>query len=179
MQIGPYKQSFIDGGLGYNNPIFKIYDEARKIWKDRTIIVTSIGTGEAPGDIFGGSLKKIAKSIAKIVTDCDRVADEFYNVKEDMVKEGHYYRLSVSQGLANIGLEEHEHIGAIVDHTQVYLSRGEPQAKLNMCIEALLQEHGNSISHCDDVQTPNSSVTADNLRIKRQLEALPTTSVPN
>ncbi|OBT85481.1 hypothetical protein VE02_06195 [Pseudogymnoascus sp. 03VT05] len=28
VQIGPYKQSFIDGGLGYNNPIFKVYDEA-------------------------------------------------------------------------------------------------------------------------------------------------------
>ncbi|KFY54352.1 hypothetical protein V497_07790 [Pseudogymnoascus sp. VKM F-4516 (FW-969)] len=161
---------FIDGGLGYNNPIFKVYDEARKIWKDRTIIATSIGTGEAPGTKFNGTRKQIAESIKKIITDCDRIADDFYNLKEDMVKEGRYFRLSVTHGLSNIGLEEHDHIGTITDHTEVYLSKGEPQAKLNLCTEALLQEHGNRISFLNSlqapshIQAPDSSATDDELK---------------
>ncbi|KAL5350079.1 hypothetical protein ACLOAV_005116 [Pseudogymnoascus australis] len=52
IQMGPYKQSFIDGGLRYNNPIVKVYGEAQEIWPDRTIVATSIGTGEAPGTKF-------------------------------------------------------------------------------------------------------------------------------
>ncbi|OBT53072.1 hypothetical protein VE04_07984, partial [Pseudogymnoascus sp. 24MN13] len=144
VQIGPYKQSFIDGGLGYNNPIFKVYDEAQNIWPDRTVVATSIGTGEVPGTAFGGNLKKIAESITKIVTGCDVVADDFYNANKVMVAEERYCRLSVTHGLGNIGLEEHKHIGEIVDQTQEYLSRGEPQAKLKQCIKALLQERVNN-----------------------------------
>ncbi|OBT70234.1 hypothetical protein VE03_00052 [Pseudogymnoascus sp. 23342-1-I1] len=140
VQIGPYKQSFIDGGLGYNNPIFKVYDEAQNIWPDRTVVATSIGTGEVPGTAFGGNLKKIAESITKIVTGCDVVADDFYNANKAMVAEERYYRLSVTHGLRNIGLEKHKHIGEIVDQTQEYLSRGEAQKKIKQCIKVLLQE---------------------------------------
>ncbi|OBT45685.1 hypothetical protein VE00_03929 [Pseudogymnoascus sp. WSF 3629] len=148
VQIGPYKQSFIDGGLGYNNPIFKVYDEAQNIWPDRTVVATSIGTGEVPGTAFGGNLKKIAESITKIVTGCDVVADDFYNANKVMVAEERYCRLSVTHGLGSIGLEEHKHIGEIVDQTQEYLSRGEPQAKLKQCIKALLQERVDNGNAC-------------------------------
>ncbi|KFY76476.1 hypothetical protein V499_03898 [Pseudogymnoascus sp. VKM F-103] len=159
VQIGQYKQSFIDGGLGYNNPIFKVYDEAQNIWPDRTVVATSIGTGEVPGTAFGGNLKKIAESITKIVTGCDVVADDFYNANKVMVAEERYCRLSVTHGLGNIGLEEHKHIGEIVDQTQEYLSRGEPQAKLKQCIKALLQErvnNGNDIYLLSGLQTPET-----------------------
>ncbi|KFZ08459.1 hypothetical protein V502_09342 [Pseudogymnoascus sp. VKM F-4520 (FW-2644)] len=168
VQIGPYGQSFIDGGLGYNNPIAKVYDEVRSIWPDRTVVATSIGTGEVPGTKFGGSLKKIAESIAKIVTDCDVVADNFYNANEVMVEQGRYFRLSATHGLANIGLEEYKHIGEIVDQTQEYLSRGEPQTKLKQCIKALLQErinNGNGIYILNGLQTPESTDSVNDLHV--------------
>lgn len=166
VQIGPYGQSFIDGGLGYNNPIAKVYDEVRSIWPDRPVVATSIGTGEVPGTKFGGSLKKIAKSIAKIVTDCDVVADNFYNANEVMVEQGCYFRLSATHGLGSIGLEEYKHIGEIVDQTQEYLSRGESQAKLKRCIEALMQEHinGNGIYLLSGLQTPEGSDSVNDLQ---------------
>lgn len=114
------------------------------------MVVTSIGTGEVPGTAFGDNLKKVAESIAKIVTGCDVVADNFYNANKAMVAEERYFRLSVAHGLGNIGLEEHKHIGEIVDQTEEYLSRGEPQAKLKQCSEALLKEHSHSISLLGD-----------------------------
>lgn len=166
VQIGPYKQSFIDGVLGYNNPIFKVYDEAQNIWPDRTVVITSIGTGEVPGTAFGGNLKKIAESITKIVTGCDVVADDFYNANKVMVAEERYCRFSVTHGLGSIGLEEHKHIGEIVDQTQEYLSRGEPQAKLKQCIKALLQErvdNGNGIYLLSGLQTPESTESVNDL----------------
>ena len=167
VQIGPYKQSFIDGGLGYNNPIFKVYDEAQNIWPDRTVVATSIGTGEVPGIAFGGNLKKIAESITKIVTGCDVVADDFYNASKAMVAEERYFRFSVIHGLGSIGLEEHKHIGEIVDQTQEYLSRGEPQTKLKRCIKALLQErinNGNGIYLLNGLQTPESTDSVNDLQ---------------
>jgi hypothetical protein len=152
--------------LGYNNPIFKVYDEAQNIWPDRTVVVTSIGTGEVPGTAFGGNLKKIAESIAKIVTGCDVVADDFYNANKAMVAEERYFRLSVTHGLGNIGLEEHKHIAEIVDQTQEYLSRGELQTKLKQCIKSLLLEHGNTLPLLNDF-----------LSMERRLQALK--PVPN
>ncbi|KFY85790.1 hypothetical protein V498_07664 [Pseudogymnoascus sp. VKM F-4517 (FW-2822)] len=161
VQIGPYKQSFIDGGLRYNNPIFKVYGESQEIWPNRTIVVTSIGNGEPPGTNFSGNLKQIANSIAEIVTDCDRTADDFYNRKEYMIDKGCYFRLSVTHGLGSIGLEEHDHINEITDRTEVYLSRGEPRTKLNMCIRALLQEH-----------VPRTMLRLNNIRNDACLESL-------
>ncbi|KFY07041.1 hypothetical protein V492_07500, partial [Pseudogymnoascus sp. VKM F-4246] len=165
IQIGRFKQSFIDGGLGFNNPIFQVYQEAQNMWPDRTIIVTSIGTGEVPGAKFGGNLKKIAKSIKEMVTDCDKVANVFYKANKTMADEGHYFRFSVTHGLGDIGLEEYKNIPVIASRTQTYLATGEPEVKLRRCVEALLQEleHGNSISllNSDSVQAPSSSVTAD------------------
>jgi hypothetical protein len=112
-------------------------------------------------------LKKIAESITKIVTGCDVVADDFYNANKVMVAEERYCRLSVTHGLGNIGLEEHKHIGEIVDQTQEYLSRGEPQAKLKQCIKALLQErvnNGNDIYLLSGLQTPESTDSVHDLQ---------------
>lgn len=173
IQMGPYKQSFIDGGLRYNNPIFKVYGEAQEIWPDRTIVATSIGTGEAPGTKFGGNLIKIAESITKIVTGCDVVADDFYKSNKTMVDEGRYFRLSVTHGLGDIGLEEYKNIQGIVSRTQTYLATGEPQAKLKQCIMALLKEHGNNTSLLNDVQAPECSATVNDLELERRFAALP------
>ncbi|KFX90066.1 hypothetical protein V490_06669 [Pseudogymnoascus sp. VKM F-3557] len=166
--IGPYKQKFIDGGLGYNNPIVKVYDEAQNIWPDRTVVVTSIGTGEVPGTAFGGNLKKIAESIAKIVTGCDVVAYDFYNANKAMVAEERYFRLSVTHGLGNIGLEEHKHIAEIVDQTQEYLSRGELQTKLKQCIKSLLLEHGNTLPLLNDVLTCLESLSYKGMNFRKE-----------
>ncbi|KFY22519.1 hypothetical protein V493_06531 [Pseudogymnoascus sp. VKM F-4281 (FW-2241)] len=179
VQLGPFKQSFIDGGLGYSNPIFKVYDEAQNIWPDRTIVATSVGTGEVPGTAFGGNLKRIAESITKIVTGCDVVADNFYNANKDMVAEKRYFRLNVTHGLGNIGLEEHKHIPEIVAHTERYLIRAETQTKVRKCVDALMREridNGNSIPLLRGLQTHESTDSVNDLQ-RRFLALKPEASI--
>jgi len=39
----PVRFPFKSGGLGWNNPIYHAYREARSIWPDREIVIVSIG----------------------------------------------------------------------------------------------------------------------------------------
>ena len=134
--IGKYQQTFLDGGVLYNNPLPLVFREAKNIWPDRQAMVLSIGTGSPPNIPFKGNLKNIVEAMKAILFQIDTTADEFHHNHPDMVRGLGLFRFNAT-GLEAIGLAEHEKRGSIADATQTYLDHGETATKLESCIEVL------------------------------------------
>jgi predicted acylesterase/phospholipase RssA len=136
--IGKYGQTFIDGGILYNNPIPQVYREAEHIWPGREKLVLTIGTGCAPGKQFKGNLKTIVERMKDIVTQTERTANDFYQDHDDLVSNDLLWRFNVAHGLADIGLEEYKEKSAMADATQTYLDNGEIAKKMAVCINRFI-----------------------------------------
>lgn len=124
MQIGNPPVAYIDGGLGYNNPIRALIEEKSHIWPDRQIgCIVSIGTGFAVSRDVGRTVKPLFDKIKEMATDTEKVAREF--AEEMKHRHGNeqkiYFRFSVQQGLEQVGLEEWREMGRIKVATHDYL----------------------------------------------------------
>ncbi|KIW87902.1 uncharacterized protein Z519_11486 [Cladophialophora bantiana CBS 173.52] len=121
------RETSLNGGLGFNNPVFELYDEARSIFLGRHIdCLVSIYTGSSslnsvpspnliqskiPTNIIG-ALKKIAVHRGH---DHDRMLQQFTD------HPGAYFRFNIDIGLERIGLEEWKMLGDINSVTTEYL----------------------------------------------------------
>lgn len=123
------KMVFFDGGLGANNPVQIIWNEASSIWcQDRTNLAQklncylSIGTGD-PGIKPGGtSIRKTLKTGKDQLTETrqtEQRADEFLNYLDD----GQYYRFNVMHGLDKVKLDKYQKEGLIRSATYEYMGR--------------------------------------------------------
>ena len=127
---GGAKEEFIDGGLGCNNPVIQVLEEARDVFgNDRAVgCLVSIGTGH-PGtiglarpDSFQKFLPtKLIDVVKKIATDCEKTANELGTRFRD--HETFYYRFNVEHGAEGISLEEWEKMGELTEHTNAYLHK--------------------------------------------------------
>lgn len=138
--IGPYKERFIDGATGANNPVRVLWNEAQALWGsesnplDHDIrCLVSIGTGKPSLEPFGRSLTKIAQTLCKMATETEKTARDFREEKESMHKSGRYFRLNVLQGLEKIGLEEADKIDHIVAATRNYVESPDVSLQLQQC----------------------------------------------
>ena len=124
MQIGNPPVAYIDGGLGYNNPIRALIEETSHIWPDRQIgCIVSIGTGMPVSRDVGRTIKPLFDTVREMATDTEKVAREF---EEEMKhKYGNeqkvYFRFNVQRGLEQVGLEEWKEMERIKVATQDYL----------------------------------------------------------
>ncbi|MCJ1470163.1 hypothetical protein MMC07_008808, partial [Pseudocyphellaria aurata] len=119
MMIGNPSAAYVDGGLGYNNPIRALMEETRLLWPRRSIgCIVSIGTGKALPKDVGRSIKPLLKTLASISTDTEKVAREF---REEMAEQEGYFRFNVQQGMEKISLEEWREFGKIKVATEDYL----------------------------------------------------------
>ncbi|QRV92201.1 kinesin light chain [Ceratobasidium sp. AG-Ba] len=120
VQIGPehLPQSFVDGGLGCNNPAAHVLSEVKTMFPDRYIsTVLSIGTGH-PDTIRlvpAGTLE-VTKHIA---LDAERVAEEMELRFRSI--PGVYFRLSVSQGMQSVKLSEWEKLEQVAADARAYM----------------------------------------------------------
>ncbi|KIJ30084.1 hypothetical protein M422DRAFT_187616, partial [Sphaerobolus stellatus SS14] len=137
------KQSYIDGGLGRNNPIKQILEEAHLIFPDQHVsCVLSIGTGK-PSTI---SIPKptlfqriiptqLIQATIAIATDCEgieqEIAQRFRNVPDL------YYRFNVEQGMQSIGLADFDKMENVVAHIDQYIRREEVKQRLANAVLAL------------------------------------------
>ncbi|KAL8691666.1 MAG: hypothetical protein Q9218_003166 [Villophora microphyllina] len=126
--IGPYQQTFVDGGAGHNNPVQETYDEALASWVDRDVqCIVSIGTGLSPLKAFGQNLKDVGKTIINIATETDDTATLFATnhpqyLRHDQPGNGkRLFRFQVAQGLEGVGMNEYKKIKDIAAATQVYM----------------------------------------------------------
>ncbi|KAF2268539.1 FabD/lysophospholipase-like protein [Lojkania enalia] len=115
MQFGTPKVTYLDGGVGFNNPCAEVDYAAKSLWEGRSIgIIVSVGTGlqsipsvknMASWLPFGlGTDISLATALAGMATGTARVDNEmkrmYYNTSTA------YYRFDVDRGLANVSLEQ-------------------------------------------------------------------------
>ncbi|KAH0544765.1 hypothetical protein FGG08_001132 [Glutinoglossum americanum] len=123
MLIGDPPVPYVDGGLGYNNPIRPLMEEARQIWPNREIsCIVSIGTGVPRFQAVGQKLVSLVKSLQAIATDVENTHRDFRH--EKLLTFGTdqriYFRFNVERGLEGVGLEEAEEVSKVQVATQDY-----------------------------------------------------------
>jgi hypothetical protein len=71
MIIGKPPTAYVDGGLGYNNAIRLLLDEARHIWRQTREIgcIVSVGTGVLTSKDIGRTIKPLFESLRDMATD--------------------------------------------------------------------------------------------------------------
>ncbi|KAH0559979.1 hypothetical protein GP486_003495 [Trichoglossum hirsutum] len=143
MVIGKPPIAFVDGGLGNNNPILSLIDEARHLWPKRDIgCIVSVGTGIPASRDIGRTIMPLFDSLKAMVVDSEKTADEF---REDMkskhgVNQKVYFRLNVQHGLEQIGLEEWKEAGRIKVATEAYTKR--EWSQIDECASQLYRPTG-------------------------------------
>jgi hypothetical protein len=115
MQFGTPKVTYLDGGVGFNNPCAEVDYAAKALWEGRSIgVIVSVGTGLqsipsvkkiASWLPFGlGTDISLASALAGMATSTARVDNEmkrmYYNSSTV------YFRFDVDRGLANVSLEQ-------------------------------------------------------------------------
>jgi predicted acylesterase/phospholipase RssA len=123
------QEEFIDGGIGCNNPVPYLIEEAGKEFgPERTVsCIVSIGTGKpkvtavkAPGLFQRVIPLELIKVLADMATDTETEASA---MKVRFQKcPGLYHRLNIERGLEEASLEEWERLGEVKSHTMAYLS---------------------------------------------------------
>ena len=131
--IGRFRQRFVDGGLGFTNPIAIVLDEAVDAWvnaKETVQCIVSIGTGEPFTGSVGQNAPAVLKTLTELATETEKTAARFKKDHDAYVTDGKYYRFNVVKGLEDVGLEEHEKVDKIADATDRYMEHDDQFAKV-------------------------------------------------
>ena len=146
---GPaWKEPFIDGAFGRNNPIGQVFEEAELVFPSgRVACAICIGTGQAqtiaipkPG-LFQRILPSdVVNAIVKIATHCERTAEE--TERRFKPSPNIYFRLNVEQGMQNITLAQWDRLGEVATHTNQYLLKAEVDQKLEAAVKAIREQRG-------------------------------------
>lgn len=135
MTIGNPPITYVDGGMGYNNPVQALREEASHIWPDREIgCIQSIGTGMATTKDVGRSLKPLVETMKDMSTDTERIAREVkaeMELRKEKSGQDIYFRFNVQHGLQDVGLEEWKEMNRVKVETEDYLD-----------------EHWNTVKQC-------------------------------
>ncbi|KAG8724686.1 hypothetical protein FRC09_015597 [Ceratobasidium sp. 395] len=111
-------------GLSSFNPMVQLLDEAARLFRDeRLACVVSIGASQ----------RQISAN------ECERVAQEM--LVRFMNRPGHYFRLSVNQGMENIKAIDWERRSEGTAHARTYLSVAENDAILAGIAHAVLKKN--------------------------------------
>lgn len=139
------QEEFVDAGIGCNNPVQYLVEEAqREFGPERDIAcIVSIGTGKskiagfkAPG-LFQRLLPlDLVKVLAAMATDSEVVALAMQTRYQHC--DGLYHRLNVERGLEGVSLEEWEKLGEVTTHTVEYLRGKDISQRLDLIVNALL-----------------------------------------
>jgi hypothetical protein len=110
-----------DGGLGFNNPIYELWEEAQDVLKYQPLrCLVSIGTGMPGVQPVGSSLKTLFETLRAIATETQKTHERFSLSHAENTK-GRYFRFNVDRGMENIGLDEYKRIGTMHELTRGYL----------------------------------------------------------
>lgn len=134
--IGPYGSKFIDGGIGANNPLRLLLQEARSSWatgafEDKLGCIISIGSGIVSTKGFGGSLLDVARGLADLATESEREAEYFLRDHPSLAPA--YFRFNVHHGLENVRLDEWGQSNIVHGATARYIKTETTRAELLAC----------------------------------------------
>lgn len=134
MQFGTPKVTYLDGGVGFNNPCAEVDYAAKALWEGRSIgVIVSVGTGlQSLSSVkkasvwlpFGlGTDVSLATALAGMATSTARVDNEMRRMYNN--SDTKYYRFDVDRGLANISLEQWMKEDEMASLTEQYMADGE------------------------------------------------------
>ncbi|KAI9780998.1 MAG: hypothetical protein M1839_006437 [Geoglossum umbratile] len=129
VDIGNPPVKYVDGGLGLNNPIRALMDEASHIWPPREGhkigCIVSVGTGVPSLMPVGDSLVPILEALKAIATDTEDAAQEFADKMAHRSGPGEpgYFRFNVEHRLQSVGLEEWRSMSQVKVATNNYLQK--------------------------------------------------------
>ena len=129
-------ESYIDGGMGCNNPVQLVLQEAELMFPDRHVACIVSITGQAqtitipkPG-LFQRMLPlQVVDAIRKIATGCEASAQVAARRFERT--PGVYFRFNVEQGLQEVGLEQWEGLDEVRAHTGQYIQMADVDLRLD------------------------------------------------
>ncbi|RTE82224.1 hypothetical protein BHE90_003211 [Fusarium euwallaceae] len=137
--------TYVDGGLGANNPVDEVVGEARYILgheadelKPLVKCFISIGTGN-PGikSISDNFLQFISTTLVGLSTNTEATAKRFALTWRDLSQAHRYFRFNVEQGLQDIDLSEYKESGKIKTVTQEYLEHADREDLVEQCVKNL------------------------------------------
>jgi predicted acylesterase/phospholipase RssA len=136
-------QSYVDGGMGCNNPIMQVLEEAELVFPTRRVAcVISIGAGQAhtlaiprPGWLQQVLPLDLVKVMRGIATGCEQKAQEVARRFQGL--PDFYFRFNVEQGMQSIGLAQWESLGEVATHTDQYMRMVEVDQKLDAAVAAV------------------------------------------
>lgn len=143
--LGPptarYNAQFIDGGLGYNNPVGQLWNQAAHEFggplEGKVQCLVSIGTGEPGVPDYDIGAKDLLKRLQKIATDSRDTAEAFYEARRYDLGRSRYFRFNVEQGLEDIELGEAQQKARIIELTKIYLAKGKVYDEMEDCTAKL------------------------------------------
>lgn len=139
------EEEFIDAGMGCNNPVRYLVEEAiNEFGPDRKVdCIISIGTGKsmtagfkAPGIFQRAVPLDLIKVMKKMATDSEAEASRM----KDRLRNCHglYHRMNVEQGLELVSLQEWEKLGEVKTHTEAYLQDKTIKQEIGVIVDALV-----------------------------------------
>lgn len=122
---------YVDGGLGMNNPVRALVDEAKSIWNPASGFhvgsIVSIGTGQQALHTMGSTELELVETIKRIALDAEETAEEF--AREAKTLESHpffkdvkYFRFNVPHGVGDVPLEDWRDIPRMNQATRKYMT---------------------------------------------------------
>jgi predicted acylesterase/phospholipase RssA len=136
------KETFVDGGFGWNNPAMELCEEARIMFPNRKIdCIISIGTGTQPDSEIPQPkwwqtrvALYVIPTVVRIATDCDKnhvhMSRNFRHIPNT------YFRFDVD-GMGQVGLEEWKLLGNIKGKTMAYLQKEDINERVDRAVDAL------------------------------------------
>ncbi|PMD65959.1 FabD/lysophospholipase-like protein [Hyaloscypha bicolor E] len=136
--VGRYREEFVDGATGANNPIWEVWNQAQLMWgpqplEGRIKCVVSIGTGVPSLKPFRDDVLHIGETLITIATETEQTAEKFRRDKSHLEDNGQYYRFNVDRGLEEIGLEESKKRKEIAAATRRYIGSQGVFKQLQAC----------------------------------------------
>ena len=138
IEIGRYKEAFMDGATGSNNPVIELWNEAQLMWgpepvKGKVQCLVSVGTGVPSLKAFQDDAFGILGTLEDMATDTEQTAEKFRRDKAYLDNSSRYFRFNVSRGLENVGLEESTKIKEIAAATREYVESQEVFKQMQAC----------------------------------------------
>ncbi|KEP52390.1 kinesin light chain [Rhizoctonia solani 123E] len=139
----PLNRSFVDAGVGCNNPLAHVLTEVKALYPDRYVSsITSIGTGhtrtiQIPNTSLLRHLLPIPAIVAMkaIATDTERVAEDM--ARRFNSTNGVYFRLNVDQGMQDVGMDGWEQLSEVLEHTSAYMKPVGVSQRISKVAEAI------------------------------------------
>lgn len=136
--IGRYKEEFVDGATGANNPVIVLWNQAQLMWgleplDGKMQCLVSVGTGVPSLKAFRDDVLHIGETLIAIATETEQTAERFRQDKSHLDSSSRYFRFNVVRGLEDIGLEESAKRKEIAAATRRYITSQDVFKQMQAC----------------------------------------------